>query len=400
MYPLRPTCPQLKRSNWHKTVVRPKLLLTESAGFPQCKQRIHPDLNIYYYSLTPMILNSGQHTQPDPQSCRVRRPEGRRGRAQKETTLSRDQNKTEQCDALSWQNDPLPTQTQKKHPASNVAAESAPAHAMLRKPVTTTPNSKQHSAGKDWRHAGGAGDVQSATVFQHLLFRLQEVAARRGLEYVLLASWFLPWWHLPIFEPCRLYWPDSNLMGVRCVFYAFPAEAVVDWRNHPCGDENRDELDVPMADYRPPAKCHCHTNAERLSWRDVQNCRQNAHRAKWNDLSPGPRGTRCVVNPNSRSIRWKQPPGWKGRRSRLCYICNWKGRSRVLAVRAVCLPDCSDNIEAEILACQYLVDELATVTSARIPLGETTLWTQNALHKNKARLMGTWNYVTQLFKSQ
>ena len=40
-----------------------------------------------------------------------------------------------------------------------------------------------------------------------------------------------------------------------------------------------------------------------------------------------------------------------------------QGRSRVLALRSVCLPDCTDNIEAEILACQYLSEELAdTIT--------------------------------------
>ena len=33
-----------------------------------------------------MMLNSGQHTQPDPQSCRVRSLGGRRGGAQKQTT--------------------------------------------------------------------------------------------------------------------------------------------------------------------------------------------------------------------------------------------------------------------------------------------------------------------------
>ena len=32
----------------------------------------------------------------------------------KTNNASKDQNKTEQCDAQSWQNDPLPTQTQKK----------------------------------------------------------------------------------------------------------------------------------------------------------------------------------------------------------------------------------------------------------------------------------------------
>ena len=42
-----------------------------------------------------MILNSGQHTQPDPQSCRVRSLGGRGG-GPKTNNASRDQNKTEQ----------------------------------------------------------------------------------------------------------------------------------------------------------------------------------------------------------------------------------------------------------------------------------------------------------------
>ena len=37
------------------------------------------------------------------------------------------------------------------------------------------------------------------------------------------------------------------------------------------------------------------------------------------------------------------------------------GESRVLACRAVALPSCSDNIEAEILACLFLVEEMSTV---------------------------------------
>ena len=37
------------------------------------------------------------------------------------------------------------------------------------------------------------------------------------------------------------------------------------------------------------------------------------------------------------------------------------GRSRVIACRSVALPHCSDNIEAEIMACLYLVEEVAVV---------------------------------------
>ena len=37
------------------------------------------------------------------------------------------------------------------------------------------------------------------------------------------------------------------------------------------------------------------------------------------------------------------------------------GHSRVIACRAVCLPQCSDNIEAEILACLFLVEEISAL---------------------------------------
>ena len=37
------------------------------------------------------------------------------------------------------------------------------------------------------------------------------------------------------------------------------------------------------------------------------------------------------------------------------------GQSRILACRAVALPQCSDNIEAEILACLFLVEEVSTL---------------------------------------
>ena len=44
-------------------------------------------------------------------------------------------------------------------------------HAMLRKPATTTPKQFQTTwcFGKDWQHAGGARDLQSATVFPGIL---------------------------------------------------------------------------------------------------------------------------------------------------------------------------------------------------------------------------------------
>ena len=42
------------------------------------------------------------------------------------------------------------------------------------------------------------------------------------------------------------------------------------------------------------------------------------------------------------------------------------GRSRVIACRSVALPHCSDNIEAEIMACLYLVEEVAVVVKQRL----------------------------------
>ena len=46
-----------------------------------------------------------------------------------------------------------------------------------------------------------------------------------------------------------------------------------------------------------------------------------------------------------------------------------QGRSRVIALRSVCLPNCSDNIEAEIVACQYLSEELADTIAQLLAQG-------------------------------
>ena len=95
-----------------------------------------------------MILNSGRHTQPDPQSCRVRSLGGRRGGPQKQTTHQETKTKTEQCDAQSWQNDPLPTQTQKKASRqqcrSGISTSPTPCCESLRQQHPN--NSKQHGA--------------------------------------------------------------------------------------------------------------------------------------------------------------------------------------------------------------------------------------------------------------
>ena len=95
-----------------------------------------------------MILNSGRHTQPDPQSCRVRSLEGRRGGSPKTNNASRDQNKTEQCKCKHRKSIPPATSQRNQHLTN----------AMLRKPETTTPKQFQKTScfGEDWRHAGGA----------------------------------------------------------------------------------------------------------------------------------------------------------------------------------------------------------------------------------------------------
>ena len=68
-------------------------------------------------------------------------------------------------------------------------------HAMLRKPATTTPKQFQTTwcFGKDWQHAGGGRDLQSATVFPeschsvHLqeycfLLKLRNFSQKRSLQ--------------------------------------------------------------------------------------------------------------------------------------------------------------------------------------------------------------------------
>ena len=66
-------------------------------------------------------------------------------------------------------------------------------HAMLRKPATTTPKQFQTTwcFGKDWRHAGGAGDLQSATVNPAIPLHLQNVTTApkiRLLQWPFFAS--------------------------------------------------------------------------------------------------------------------------------------------------------------------------------------------------------------------
>ena len=73
-----------------------------------------------------MILNSGRHTQSDPQSCRVRSLGGRRGGPENKQSIKRP--KTKLSSAMPDHDKTIHCQgkRRKRHPASNVAAESAP----------------------------------------------------------------------------------------------------------------------------------------------------------------------------------------------------------------------------------------------------------------------------------
>ena len=104
-----------------------------------------------------MILNSGRHTQPDPQSCRVRSLGGRRGGAQKQTTHQ--ETKTKLSSATPNRDKTIHCQRKhrKRIPPAMSQRNQHLTHAMLRKPATTTPKQFQTTwcFGKDWQHAGG-----------------------------------------------------------------------------------------------------------------------------------------------------------------------------------------------------------------------------------------------------
>ena len=113
-----------------------------------------------------MILNSGRHTQPDPQSCCVRSLGGEGGEPKNKQRIKRPKQ--------NWAVR-RPTVTKRSTANANTEESIPPAmpqrnqhltHAMLRKPATTT---TRWCFGKDWQHAGGARDFQSATVFPGIL---------------------------------------------------------------------------------------------------------------------------------------------------------------------------------------------------------------------------------------
>ena len=145
----------------------------KSKLFTQCEQRIHPVLNIYYYSLIGWYWTPGD-TQSDPQSCRVRSL-GAKGGSQKQTTHQ--ETKTKLSSATPNRDKTIHCQgkRRKRHPTSNVAAESAPHPRHAAKAcdnnTQTIPNNMvlwqrlaTCSFAPDW-----AGNLQSATVFRGIL---------------------------------------------------------------------------------------------------------------------------------------------------------------------------------------------------------------------------------------
>ena len=124
-----------------------------------------------------MILNSGRHTQPDPQSCHVRSLGGRRREPKKINNASRDQNKTEQCDAQVTK--PLPTQTQKKTSQRNHHLTQRQVAKACDNNTQTIPNNMV--LWQDWQHAGGARDLSVAILAQ--AFAAPLVLARTAISY-------------------------------------------------------------------------------------------------------------------------------------------------------------------------------------------------------------------------
>ena len=103
-----------------------------------------------------MILNSRRRTQPDPQSCRIRSPGGRRGGPQKQTTHQETKTKLSSATPNRDKTSHCQRKHRKKHPASNVAAESAPHPRHVAKTcdnnTQTIPNNMV--LWPNWQHAG------------------------------------------------------------------------------------------------------------------------------------------------------------------------------------------------------------------------------------------------------
>ena len=104
-----------------KTGTRSFASLTESAGVMKSKL-------------------SGRHTQPDPQSCRVRTVRGgQRGGAQKQTTHQETKTKLSRATPNRDKRSTANANTEKSIPPAMSQRNQHLTHAMLRKPATTTP---------------------------------------------------------------------------------------------------------------------------------------------------------------------------------------------------------------------------------------------------------------------
>ena len=161
---------QLKTSklaqNCGKTAVLHPSLLTESAGimksklFPQCKQRIHPVLHIYYYSLTGWYWTPGDIHNPTRKvaALGVYGGEGGEGEPKNKQRIKRPKQNWAVRRPIVTKRSTANANTKKKHPASNVAAESAPHR----------------------RHAAKACDNNTQTIPNNMVLWQRLATCRRG----------------------------------------------------------------------------------------------------------------------------------------------------------------------------------------------------------------------------
>ena len=167
------TPPQLKTKFCISSLLTESAAVMKSKLFPQCKQRIHPVLNFPVF-FNRMILNSGRHTQPDPQSCCVRSLGGRRGELKNKQRIKRPKTKLSSATPIVTKRSTANANTEKAS-RQQCRSESAPHPCHVAKVCDnnfqTIPNNIvlwQTLATCRW-HAGGARDLQSATVFPGIL---------------------------------------------------------------------------------------------------------------------------------------------------------------------------------------------------------------------------------------
>ena len=156
-----------------------------------------------------MILHSGRHTRSDPQSCRVRSLGGQRGGAQKQTTHQ--ETKTKLSSAMPNRDQTIHCQgkRRKRHPASNVAAESAPHPRHAAKAC-------DNNFGKDWQHA---------LLLQAGLETFNQQTFP-GILKLALVSWK---WHGGLYKIWRLNdWDllSGYIVGVACLHWEIPCRRI------------------------------------------------------------------------------------------------------------------------------------------------------------------------------